>query len=167
MIDPDEGCTSSERSRRALVRAVDRIGQVWGRAVEDVDARGYPTGRSGIRASAENTTVEAAALQLCQALVWLGQVDHLSRQAVQVANLGLRLWPPPSRYGQTVDGVRIGARTSTVEMCAYCQLPVVPGQIRRVGPESVPVHRKPCWYNYRAGNPLQPIKTETPRTASL
>jgi len=160
MVDPDEGCTPAERHRRALVRAVDRISQAWPRALEDVDARGFPTGRgydSPGRGS-DNTSVEAAALKLCQAIVWLAQVEHLCGQAVQLANLGLYHWPPPARYGQTVDGTRIGARTSTVEMCAYCQLPVQTGQIRRVGPDSVPVHRKPCWYNYRAGNPLTLIK---------
>jgi len=160
MIDPDDGCTTGERARRALTRAVDRINNVWVRAVEDIDARGFPAGQgydNPTRGSG-STSVESAALTMCQALVWVDQVEHLAAQAVTVANLGLYHWPPPSRYGQLVDGIRIGARTSSVEMCAYCMLPVMPGQIRRVGPESVPVHRKPCWYNYRAGNPLTRIQ---------
>src|SRR5215831_1090543 len=141
MVDPDEGCTPQERTRRALVRAVDRISQVHARAVEDVDARGFPAGRGygpiGAN-SGESTSVEAAALKLCQALVWLESVDRLCRQAVEVANHGLYWWPPPSRYGQTINGIKVGSRTSTVEMCVYCQLPVLPGQARRVGLDSQP-----------------------------
>jgi hypothetical protein len=86
--DPDEGCSPAERTQRALHRAVDRICDVWPRAVDDVNGRGYPRGRgydSGGRGAGDMTVVEAAALTPNPAALWLADAERVCRQIIVLA----------------------------------------------------------------------------------
>ena len=91
--------------------------------------------------------MHAAVQAMC--LNWPDGAEHVARQLIRLANTGLNWWPPVLKTGQTVAGVTVGRRTSTVEICVFCQNPVLGGHddpIRRVGLNSDPVHRSPCWY---------------------
>jgi hypothetical protein len=86
--DPDEGCTPYERTRRALHRSVDRICDVWPRAVDDVNSRGFPAGRGFdvvSRGSSDSTSVEAAALSPSPAALWLADTRDVLGRFVALA----------------------------------------------------------------------------------
>lgn len=81
MNDPDAGLTPYERTRRALHRAIDNIARAWPLALQDANARGYPTAVMQPHAgSAELTSVEAAALRPSRAVAWLAELADTQHQ---------------------------------------------------------------------------------------
>lgn len=73
--DPDAGLTPYERTRRALHRAIDNIARAWPLALEDANARGYPTAvMQPHTGTSELTSVEAAALRPSFAVAWLAEL---------------------------------------------------------------------------------------------
>jgi hypothetical protein len=83
--DPDEGCSRQQRQFRALYRAVERIWEVMPRALEDVNARGFPAGRGYDTLGGgmgDMTVVEGAALRPSPAIAWLAEANSVLRQVV-------------------------------------------------------------------------------------
>ena len=55
-------------------------------------------------------------------------------------------WPPTPRKGEVVDGVKVGDRGNSVEMCAECGKPIgatAADPLARI--DGKPLHRKPCY----------------------
>ena len=92
------------------------------------------------------TASARVALTQCRASLWLADARRWADQTVVLANRAMLLWPPLAAKGQTVGGVTVGQRTNNVELCVLCGKPVQPGNTRRVGVDSDPVCKNPCWY---------------------
>lgn len=75
MTDPDDHLTPHERTRRSMHRAVDNIARAWPLAVEDANARGYPSAvMQPHTGGSESTSVESAALRPSRAVAWLAEL---------------------------------------------------------------------------------------------
>ena len=80
MNDPDAGLTPYERTRQALHRAIDNIARAWPLALEDANARGYPTAvMQPHTGSSELTSVEAAAMRPSPSVAWLAELYDVQR----------------------------------------------------------------------------------------
>lgn len=87
--DPDAGLTPYERTRRALHRAVDNIARAWSLALEDANARGYPTAvMQPSCGGSESTSVEQAAMRPSRAVAWLAEL-HDTQQLIFKSRDGL------------------------------------------------------------------------------
>jgi hypothetical protein len=170
MTAPDN-LTPGQHTRQALHRSVDRIKRAWPLAAEDAGARGYTATnydpKTGI---GENTSVETAALKQCRAVRWMLDVEKLAygwtsreawiRQVVNLGNQAELYWPATPKKGTTTAGVTVGGRTNTAELCVYCHQPVQPGNTRRIGLDSDPICKTPCWYAVTVSRGQHPRQKE-------
>jgi hypothetical protein len=140
--------TDVDHARQAFINSVVRILNAWNAALNDANARGYPTRLlDPTRGDADNTSVEAAALTRSQAKEWLHDLDKVTTTIVGLANRSQLLWAPTPRHGSTKAGVTVGQRTNTVEVCGLCQEPVTGGHadpIRRIDGQAF--HGRSCWF---------------------
>jgi hypothetical protein len=77
---------------------------------------------------------------------WPSGTTHFLDSLVALANRGVREWPPQPRFGEVVDGVKVGSRGDQLEYCTECRQPVTgdaADPISRI--DGKPFHRKPCY----------------------
>lgn len=147
VVDREPVWTGVDYARRAFVNSVTRILNSWPAALNDANARGYPTRLGDPGDRGESTSVEVAALARSDAREWLKDLDRTLSGVVVLANHAALLWPPPARPGVIVAGVTVGRRGNNVETCGLCGDPVSGGHadpIRRIDGQAF--HGKRCWF---------------------
>jgi hypothetical protein len=129
-VDGPERFDRRAERRAALQRDLETIVAAEDAARLDRQSIGFPDG-GGVGAGASGTsTTEAAAMQLVEhpdpAGRWLTAARHAMIELTRLANEARSRWSPPAT-GTLLGGEMVGARTSHVEMCAGCQLPIMGG----------------------------------------
>lgn len=131
-------------------RDLENIVAAWPDAVDDVKSRGYRsqsldgTGSSG---PSDPTGNAACGRDGAEAEGWVRHVQLVLDELLALANQARRLWPPKPKEGETVDGVKVGERGNTAEVCVECQKVIgadAADPLRRI--DQKPYHAKTCFY---------------------
>lgn len=79
--------------------------------------------------------------------LWPKNVMRLFHRLYDLANEGKREWPPTPRKGDNIDGIVVGQKSITIEMCAGCGEQVFGGAadpIVRI--DGKPYHKTTCYW---------------------
>lgn len=104
---------------------------------------------------------EDAALRLIEdgdfASRWLNDVQNATRELERLGNQALRHWPDQLKPGDVFAGIKVGARSNTVEVCDHCREPIPPGLLPNNRPTVIrvngkPLHRNTCYFQMRRAN---------------
>lgn len=73
----------------------------------------------------------AAVERMCSE--WNHNAEHVAKMVIRLGSQGVAWWPPPSKTGDTVNGITVGQRTNrSDEDCGLCDTPA-PGGRNEVG----------------------------------
>ena len=82
--------------------------------------------------------------------LWPKNVMKLFQRLYDLANEAMSEWPATPRKGQTIDGIVIGQKSSSIEMCVHCGESVFGGAadpIVRI--DGKPYHKSTCYHKAR------------------
>lgn len=157
MPDAKRELSQLEWHKKALLHAVDIVCDTWPRAISDLEAIGFPRGRSfdaapggggSIVVADENgqpdrvpaTGVEIVALNAHAAVGWVAELHDVTVRLLQAANPAAGVWPVPP----TPAGLSTVLRGAVGHICATWQL----DDIIDADPDS-PNHRRDVFGLYR------------------
>lgn len=113
------------------------------------DERGEQRWRGDFHPPSLRQNLKRAAGELIE--MWPKNVDRLLAKIVALANFAGQEWPPTPEAGKTVDGVKVGERGNTAELCAECGKVIGGGAadpLRR-DPDGQTYHKSPCYETVR------------------